>query len=63
MAVPHSSERRQFGRYLMLLPILRKSGDPTAGNDIPQGLLVSEGEKRPATVQVRCNRGCREPDC
>ena len=63
MAVPDSSERRQFGRYLILLPILHKSGDPAAGNVIPQELLVSEGEKRLATVQARCSRGCREPDC
>lgn len=29
--MPDSSERRQFGRYLIVLPILHKPGDPAAG--------------------------------
>ena len=30
--MPDNSERRQFGRYLIVLPILHKPGDPEAGN-------------------------------
>jgi len=30
--MPGSSEKRQFGRYLIVLPILHKPGDPVAGN-------------------------------